>query len=256
MFSNDSVKKPRKPAAPKAGAENSSPTFRRARIVARGLFVVMGAFLLAVLVVREPFAPAVGALAAMPWIALALVRGLGGLYSIGETGKVLTRVDLDPLLLAPGLGLLVHANIAVCLVHWTPELAYATAGAVAMAGAMALASPAMRQSGPQLTVYAIVMGLYGGGLGVFGDVLFDAASPEVSMRPILEQRQNSTGKYTAIHYAKVGPWGPFTEANEVEVSRNFAETRKIGDAVCMNLHPGALGAPWYTAGECRRGIAP
>jgi hypothetical protein len=252
------MKKTRKSSTPKAGAENRTASYIRGRKVSRFLIVVMCVFLAIVstMYVREPFAIGVGVLAAIPWLALVIVRGFPGLYGIDDFGNSAVRVDLFPLMVAPGLGLIVHAAITVYLVSWSPIFLYAPVGGMAMAGAAALASPAVRKSVPVCFAYAVFMSAYGGGVAVFGNVFFDDAAPQVFARPILDKRTNSIGKYSAIHYQTIGPWGPYAKPNEVEVAREFDDAKKKGDAVCVYLHPGALGLPWYTAGECPRTPAP
>jgi multidrug transporter EmrE-like cation transporter len=252
------MKKVRKHAAAKAGAESRTPAYLHARKMSRFLAVVMCVFLLIVstIYVREPFAIGVGVLAAIPWLVLAMARGFPGLYGIDDFGNSAVRVDLFPLMVAPGLGLAIHAAITVYLVRWSPVFLFAPIGGMVMAGAAALASPAVRKSMPVCFAYAVFMSAYGSGVAVFGNVFFDEAAPQVFARTILGKRTNSIGKYNAIHYDKIAPWGPYAEPNEVEVSREFDDPKKMGDTVCVYLHPGALGLPWFTAGDCPHTPAP
>jgi hypothetical protein len=241
--------------ASKAQANNPSPALKRAQRIARALAIVMAVFALPMSSVyfREPFWFGIGLLVAMPWVALLLVRRFASLFAIDDFGNNKQRADLALLMFGPGLGLICHAYVTVNPFHWMPVAAYGVAGGIAMAGVAALASPAVRKSFNARVGYVVMMSFYGGALAVFGNICFDGAAPQVVTRPILEKRFNSIGKYTAVHYVKVGPWGPYAEPNEVEVTREFDNTHKMGEPVCIYPHSGALGLSWYTSGDCMGG---
>jgi hypothetical protein len=249
------MKSARKREATKARADNPGPALKRAQSIARALAIGMAVFALPMSSVyfREPFWFGIGVLLAMPWVALILVRAFPNLFGIDDIGRSKDRADLAILMLIPGLGLICHAYVTVNPFHWGLVVAYGVVGGVAMTGAAALASPAVRKSLNARVGYLVTMSFYGGALAVFGTIWFDSAAPQIFTRPVLEKRFNSIGKYTAVHYVKVGSWGPYTEPAEVEVTRNFDETHKVGEPVCIYLHPGALGLSWYTAGDCTNG---
>lgn len=241
--------------APKTQGDSASPALKRAQKIARGLLIAMAVFALPMSSVyfREPFWFGIWVLTAMPWVALLLVRGFSGLFAIDDIGNGKQRADLAILMLGPGFGLICHAIVTVNPFHWTLVAVYGAAGGIAMAGAAALASPAVRKSAAACVGYAVFMSFYGGALAAFGNIWFDGAAPQVVTRPILEKRSRSIGKYTAVHFVKVGPWEPYAESDEVEVTREFDDAHKVGDAVCIYLHPGALSLSWYTTGDCLAG---
>jgi hypothetical protein len=55
----------------------------------------------------------------------------------------------------------------------------------------------------------------------------------------------------SVHYQLELPaWGPRTTQNSVEVPYRVFVAIRTGDPVCISLHPGALGAPWFKLGLC------
>jgi hypothetical protein len=245
------MKAGKKRQAAKPRADNPSPALKRSQKIARGLLIAMAVLALPMssIYIREPFWPGIVVLAATPWLALLTVRLFGDLFAIDDFGNSKQRADLAPVVLGPGLGLIGHAIVTLNLIGWTWVAVYGVASGTVMAGAVALASPAVRKSAA-LVGFAVFMSFYGGALAAFANVWFDGAAPQVVARSILDKRSRSLGKYTAVHWATVAPWGPYTETDEVEVSREFDEAHKVGEAVCIYLHPGALGIAWHTAGEC------
>lgn len=51
------------------------------------------------------------------------------------------------------------------------------------------------------------------------------------------------GRHQA-HMFDLGPWGPFS-SGEVEATLVMYDRLNTGDSVCMLLHPGGLGLPWW-----------
>jgi hypothetical protein len=51
------------------------------------------------------------------------------------------------------------------------------------------------------------------------------------------------------YYVDIGPWEPYPKGNEVE-SLPLYRALRVGDPICLRLHPGALRLRWFQAGPC------
>ena len=49
----------------------------------------------------------------------------------------------------------------------------------------------------------------------------------------------------------VGPWGPFTGDNDVQVWEELYERAQPGERICVYLSDGSLGWQWYWVGACQ-----
>lgn len=54
------------------------------------------------------------------------------------------------------------------------------------------------------------------------------------------------GTYTL----RLSSWGPFPEPRDVSVARNAYHQLAIGQTACIALHPGLLGARWFSIARC------
>jgi hypothetical protein len=123
--------------------------------------------------------------------------------------------------------------------------------------AAAFATPARRSLGAPIQ-YAALMAMFGALYGMAAvtvvDVRFDRAPAQV-------YRTSVTGKYethgrTTGYHLDLAPWGPQAQAGSVGVSGTAYAAAQPGDPICMSLHPGVLGAPWYVVTPCPAAPAP
>ena len=84
------------------------------------------------------------------------------------------------------------------------------------------------------------------GLGVMTDVdaLLDRAPPRY-YEPRVVARADPHVRAASRHL-RVEPWGPPRAPVELVASKRFYEETHVGDRVCVTLHRGALGVPWFS----------
>jgi hypothetical protein len=86
---------------------------------------------------------------------------------------------------------------------------------------------------------------------VLADAWGDTARPHALPRSVVAKHTFISVRSWHLYYLKVGPWGPYTENNEMSVSHAYFQSKQVGDTVCVLLHPGWLGAPWAELADCR-----
>lgn len=101
------------------------------------------------------------------------------------------------------------------------------------------------------TLFMFLIGcaaVYGYGATVLADVQFDT-SPGTPTTAAVLGKHIASGRSTT-YYLDVGPWGPRTRPNSISVSSGDYRALNAGDSLCIGLHPGFLGLPWFTAHPC------
>jgi hypothetical protein len=91
---------------------------------------------------------------------------------------------------------------------------------------------------------------YGVGLIDSSNTLLDRSVPQFYTSQVLKMHVTH-GKNTrfSLH---LEPWGPIAYDDDVDVAKHIYEEFKVGDQVCIGLHPGFLHAQWYTLTPCDR----
>jgi hypothetical protein len=69
--------------------------------------------------------------------------------------------------------------------------------------------------------------------------------------PVTVLSQRVSGGRSTTWYLGIDAWGPVSAPSEVSVSSSLYRSVKLGDSVCVHLHPGALKSPWYYVSHCR-----
>ena len=117
--------------------------------------------------------------------------------------------------------------------------------------AVAFATPARPSLGGPIQ-YVVVMAVFGALYGVAAstivDVRFDRSPPQL-FRSTVTDKYVTHGKSTSYHL-EIAPWGPSARESSVGVSESIYDAAQVGDPICMNLHAGLLGAPWYNVTPC------
>jgi hypothetical protein len=126
-------------------------------------------------------------------------------------------------------------------------------GAVGLAAGLGLAfaTPGRPSLGAPIQ-YAALMAVFGALYGMAAvtvvDVRFDRAPAQI-YRTSVTDKYETHGKTTGYHL-QLAPWGPRGQATSVGVSDVAYNAAQPGDPICMSLHPGVLGAPWYVVTPC------
>jgi hypothetical protein len=219
---------------------------RRIAQLARGAMYVTSAWFV---LWPVPYALLVAVAAATPWFALFLCRRYRGVFAIDKPGRGTHRGDLTLLLALPGGVLAMRAIADSHLVIVGPLFL----PSLALWGAMVWCAHAL---GPgwrgwrNFVLLVFIAFPYAPSTIALADQAFDLAAPTPLRVPVTGKRMSAArGR---ILYLRVPPWGLRRRANEVEVRRELYDSVAAGSRVCLQVHPGALGMPWYEAGPVER----
>lgn len=122
---------------------------------------------------------------------------------------------------------------------------------------LAFATPSRPSLGSPIQ-YVVLLAVFGALYGMAAvtvvDTRFDNA-PAQLYRTTVTDKYETHGKTTSYHL-QLAPWGPRDQSTSVGVSDVAYNAAQPGDPICMNLHPGVLGAPWYEQATCLSAPAP
>lgn len=168
------------------------------------------------------------------------------LYSLFKQ-KSDPRADLTFALMIAGFGLF-STGLKVNFVTAQPLLLLIVpVGLAYVAGFFAAADKSISFAGTMIGLL-VFAGFYGYGLAVVADTAADHSAP-VAYTTEVVGKHISHGKSTH-YYLHLAPWGPMTGINRLSVSGSKYDAYSIGDSVCLELHAGALHAPWYQQVSC------
>jgi hypothetical protein len=216
-----------------------------------GLSIIGGALGLFVALWRDnPHPLWQGALAAIlmltiPLVVLALVLSSPASFEVGRV-----RRGINGLVALPFAALLLsnlyHAQIDP---YW-PALPAALAVVVVLPLAWNVRNaPGVASPFAVLTVVALCTALYGYGATSVVDTQLDFSPGEVTPVQVLDKHEYR-GRHSHSYDLYLPAWGPRAGRNSIEVSSATYSAVNIGDSVCITLHPGAIGLPWFTNGLC------
>jgi hypothetical protein len=190
-------------------------------------------------------------LAALPWVAIALVALFQPLYRFAGSRND-ERVDLTLPLILPGLALTVHAVSTINTVGWQGPLLLACGGGVALTAVAARIDPWFRQQRLGFLLVGVFACVYGYGAGLEINALADRSVAQVHRVKVLEKFVTENSKVKSW-YLTLAPWGLVSERVDVSVAEAQYQRTKPGDSVCVQLKSGALQVPWYGVGPCSGG---
>lgn len=240
-------------AAPGATPKDPEAHAGAARTVARLLNILAYGALVVSLAAPSPSVLAL--LALMPWLAIALCRRYGPACVIEEPANHTARGDLRHAILVPAVALGLRAMADVNLLDASPLLLPALPGGVFMAGVIAWVSPGLRRRPPRLGLYGAFLAAYVASVLALANTWLDAAPPRNFLATVISS-QASHGLGAVQYYLEVSPWGPYPVENEIRVGRMLHHLTGAGQLVCIHVHPGALGLPWYAAGQAAECTSP
>jgi hypothetical protein len=77
--------------------------------------------------------------------------------------------------------------------------------------------------------------------------MYDQSTP-VDFEVRIINKNVDTGKHTTYHF-ELEPWGPYTQKNEISVSRELYEKKAIQNTVQVHTKKGWFHIPWYFVTE-------
>jgi len=189
-----------------------------------------------------PYVLAILILMVLPWIALGLVKTSGGLFRV-DTNRNDAHPSVGVPFLFPGLVLMLRSASDFNVLQ-SSAVALLSVG---IGGLLCLSvfavDPTTRRNriiGIPLVAFSLI---YGYGVAIEANVLFDR-SRAVGYTATLEGKHIVNGKRTTYEL-DLGPWGPITKSNKLNVGRETYDAIQRGDAVYLTLRKGALGVSWY-----------
>jgi hypothetical protein len=199
----------------------------------------------------DPSPPLIIALAMMPWLAM-----LGARVVAPSRLVYRLRANLLAAVMLPGAALGVVALAADgSALDWRIPLTITLILGVAMTilvdVALRGANLARGRTMALLGVFCC-MSLYAYGSVSLANAGLDRALPERFHAVVLGKRITH-GRYSTHWHLRLPPWGPQAEPSEAEVRASVYRAVQLGDSVCVDLHPGALGIAWYLVEHCALG---
>ena len=173
-----------------------------------------------------------------------------GLFS----DKRLGARSLATLLLAPLLGLIAAAAFGVQLLHLSADLIPALIGAVAGAAGAGLRWLRFRGNWRAWFLMSLLGLLVACAAFEEIDTRMDHAPPQQFEVAATDKYVNH-GRRNTSYFVNLPAWGPRNEPDSVEVSPDVYHDIAPGQIVCVILHRGYLGAPWFIVGVCPQGAA-
>lgn len=230
-----------------ATAEERLAKLRGAKTWSISLTVASIAAAAAMLFSHDSFRVAVAViLAATPAAAFFSMQRSPLIYAILKQ-KADPRGEMSFVLLVSAVGLLLSQS-GLHLVSDQPLLPLV----VTVFAAYLFAFYQVSRKGPsrpgRILALIIFAGLYSAGLVAMANTISDHAPAKTYSADVLRKRI-SRGRSTS-YYMTLSPWGPVDSPDELSVSSKIFHSFKVGDQVCLNLHPGSLHAPWYQLADC------
>lgn len=196
----------------------------------------------------RPYLAAVGALAALPVIAVAVALAGHGRY--GLEGR---REDLRPELLTPilfpGVVLGLRALLDLHLVDQRPLIPWTALGTLGLVALLLAADASLRRRWWMGLLMASLLAAHPWATAAQANVLLDRTPGQPFEVPVID-KQISRGKVIQ-HQLQLAPWGPVAAPERVDVEAALYEVVEPGGTVCVELHGGALGARWFSVARCR-----
>ena len=124
-----------------------------------------------------------------------------------------------------------------------------SAGLGAATWAAAQSSSGLASPIQALLTVALIGGVYGYAAFILADVRFDP-SPAKAYQAAIAGKYTSISRSSTYYHLSLSPWGPVSAPSSVTVAKVTYDALQTGDSICPSLHPGAMGAGWYTVGLC------
>jgi hypothetical protein len=195
----------------------------------------------------HPYTAAIACVSLLPWICVA-VAALGGRAYRLNPARNDVAADLSAPLLICGAILMLRSLLDIQVLDWQ-KLALASAAGTAVCALILVVFVAdVRRNAGSLGITALMMAPYAFGFLSLANLYFDDSD---HVRHAVRVADVRVSHDKATHYyLRLEPWGPRTEAEEVDVGREFFEKVSPGDEVCVYVHRGALAIRWFYIDRC------
>lgn len=197
-----------------------------------------------------PYVLVISLLAALPWIALELVRRSAGLFRV-DAGRNDVHPTVAVAFIVPPMVLLLRAATDFNVVQSLSTVAVTLGIGGCLLFAMFVADRSQRGkvgSGVALGLFCLA---YGYGATIEANVLLDRSSP-TTYEVVVIDKHVSRGKTTSYNL-ELGPWGSIAKPNKLRVGRATYDPIQPGDILLIDLRKGAMGVNWYVMRAWQRG---
>lgn len=221
-------------------AEGAVEDRQQALATARRLTLCLNvaAGILAVWMTAEGHPIAAVALVLMPVLALVLTAH--------SSGFIRFQKDYPNGLIAVGIAcgvLPLRTSMATTAVDANDSWLFAVIIGLVFSAAAARFTPLLTEYRPWIPIVLGAALLYGYGAGMQVNRLLDLSPGIMHKAPLLAH--DVKGGRTMHYRLKLGPWGDRPDGNTVEVPKENWRAIKKGATVCILVHAGALGVPWF-----------
>ena len=227
--------------------EEKLAELERARRIARWItsatFVVCGW----VIFYPRPYDLAIACAVIMPWIAVITAARGGPLYRV-NTSPHDVGADLSAAVMLPGFALALRALFDGQVFDWEKLLMATIVATAICVFLMVWLLRELRADTGTIGIVGLIMMAYGYGVVGLANTRLDDGEPTTYPARVLGAHVSS-GR-SSSHYLELGPWGPRTAAEDVDVGKEYYAIGSQRETVCVYLYPGALGARWYVVWDC------
>jgi hypothetical protein len=233
--------------------EDGSPEQKREKLravfrVAQALNGIAIALLFWAMLYPHPYAVVLWLNALLPVVVLAVAMW-GGPACTLNPGRNDVRVGLLVPWVLPGGALAMRAILDNDFLDWQEAVRVALLATMGFMFIAWLLVRSLRAEGAAILTLALLMTAYGYGASALVNRQLDRGEPEVFTTQVMGKHVSS-GKATT-YYLELAPWGPRSEAEDVDSGRSVYERVRKGDTVCVYLWPGALGMRQFAVAACR-----
>jgi hypothetical protein len=189
----------------------------------------------------------VAALVVLPWCALLMIARWRGIVHTDSSG---VYRGVAALFHVPGLLLCVTAIADVHLLAWQEALLLTGLGGAAFAALALRLERRPTRKRQAVVMMALIAFAYAYGVVAQADTRLDRAPPQRFTVPVLAKHLSGGTRSPLRRYLTVEPWGPRAEIDDITVDGETFNAVRRDASVCISLHPGTLGIPWYSATAC------
>ena len=236
------------------GVDGNLHTLKQAKAWAIGWSIAAGVVSIPVIFVSYTpiYTASLALLVLFPPLGILLIRRFPLLFTIFKR-KVDPRADIGFVVIWPGIGTLLsyqtgngagHLVDASGLIYWVILIVVFYVAAL------------FRTVWENPSRWGVLAGLlllgcmYSVGLVDAANTIPDRSVPRLYRTQVLK-KYVTQGRHASFCLG-LAPWGPISFDDDVIVPGRIYRQVKLGDQICIGLHPGFLHAPWYTLTPCNR----
>lgn len=216
-----------------------------------GLSIIGGLGFVLVLVNYAPFyAPSIVLLALLPPLGVLIVHRFPLLFTIFKR-KADPRIDVGLIVLFPGIGMAMASKTGSDPTHLVDFSQLAYWALLVLVFYVAALFRIVWENPSRLGAFVgllIFGGMYSFGLSNCINTLPDRSVPRLYRTHVVQMHE--TQGRNASSYLRLAPWGPMDYSDDVSVPKRIYLQVKVGDQICVGLHPGFLHASWYALAPC------